>query len=62
MIGAGTVVTRDVADYALVVGNPGRQTGWMCRCGIKLQVEGEVTRCGSCSAEYRMHAGMLTPA
>lgn len=61
-VGAGTVVTRDVADYALVVGNPARQTGWMCRCGIKLQVEGEGTRCGSCGAEYRMHAGMLTPA
>jgi len=61
-VGAGTVVTRDVADYALVVGNPARQTGWMCRCGIKLQVEGEGTRCGSCGATYRMHAGMLTPA
>ena len=45
-VGAGAVVTRDVADYALVVGNPARQTGWMCRCGIKLQVEGERTRCG----------------
>jgi UDP-2-acetamido-3-amino-2,3-dideoxy-glucuronate N-acetyltransferase len=58
-VGAGTVVTRDVADYALVLGNPARQTGWMCRCGIKLDVEGERTRCGSCGAEYRMHAGML---
>jgi UDP-2-acetamido-3-amino-2,3-dideoxy-glucuronate N-acetyltransferase len=58
-VGAGTVVSRDVADYALVVGNPARQTGWMCRCGIKLQVEGEQTRCESCGAEYRMHAGML---
>ena len=61
-LGAGTVVTRDVADYALVVGNPARQTGWMCRCGIKLQVAGERTRCGSCGTEYRMHAGMLTLA
>ena len=61
-VGAGTVVTRDVADYALVVGNPARRTGWMCRCGIKLPVEGEVTRCGSCGATYRMHGGMLTPA
>ena len=61
-VGAGTVVTRDVADYALVVGNPARQTGWMCRCGIKLQVEGASARCGTCGAVYRMHAGMLTPA
>src|SRR5207245_2687415 len=33
-VGAGTVVTRDVPDFALVTGNPGRQQGWMCRCGI----------------------------
>ena len=60
-IGAGTVVTRDVADYALVVGNPARQTGWMCRCGVKLAVDGERNQCPSCGAGYRMHGGVLTP-
>lgn len=35
-IGAGTVVIRDVPAYALMVGNPARQTGWMCACGTKL--------------------------
>ncbi|MBD3420544.1 MAG: N-acetyltransferase [Chitinivibrionales bacterium] len=35
-IGAGAVVTRDVADYALVTGNPARQSGWMSRHGAKL--------------------------
>jgi UDP-2-acetamido-3-amino-2,3-dideoxy-glucuronate N-acetyltransferase len=35
-IGAGAVVTRDVAAYALIVGNPGRQTGWMSEYGHKL--------------------------
>lgn len=35
-IGAGTVVTKDVPDHALMVGNPARQIGWMCVCGEKL--------------------------
>ncbi len=36
-VGAGAVVTKDVPDYALVVGNPGRQAGWMSRHGHRLQ-------------------------
>lgn len=36
-IGAGAVVTKNVPDYALVIGNPGRQTGWMSEFGQKLQ-------------------------
>ena len=61
-VGAGTVVTRDVGDYALVVGNPARQTGWMCRCGIKLQLDGDAARCAACGDAYRMHGGLLAPA
>jgi UDP-2-acetamido-3-amino-2,3-dideoxy-glucuronate N-acetyltransferase len=33
-VGAGAVVTKDAPDYALVVGNPARQIGWMCACGV----------------------------
>lgn len=38
-IGAGTVVTKDVPDYALVVGNPGRQRGWMSEFGHRLEFD-----------------------
>jgi UDP-2-acetamido-3-amino-2,3-dideoxy-glucuronate N-acetyltransferase len=38
-IGAGAVITKDVPDYALIVGNPGRQTGWMSEYGHKLKFD-----------------------
>jgi UDP-2-acetamido-3-amino-2,3-dideoxy-glucuronate N-acetyltransferase len=37
MIGAGSVVTKNVKPYALVYGNPARQMGWVCECGNKLK-------------------------
>lgn len=44
-VGAGTVVIRDVPAYALVVGNPARQVGYMCECGETLPVS-LVCSCG----------------
>src|SRR6516164_9367858 len=49
-IGAGTVVIRDVPDYALVVGNPGRIAGWVCRCGVKLASGASAPARATCTA------------
>ena len=54
-IGAGSVITKDVPDYALVVGNPGRIVGWMCYCGIKLDFQDHSeTQCNACGRKYSM--------
>ncbi|MCT4633631.1 MAG: N-acetyltransferase [Firmicutes bacterium] len=49
MIAAGSVVTNHVKDYALIVGVPGKQVGWVCECGEKL--ESNYT-CSSCERKY----------
>jgi len=55
-VGAGAVVTKDVPDYALVTGNPVKQTGWVCKCGEKLSSD---LFCLHCSLEYIEDAGRL---
>lgn len=46
-VGAGSVVNRDVASHALMVGVPARQIGWMCSCGVRLPDHGEAhCECG----------------
>ncbi|NMM61487.1 N-acetyltransferase [Clostridium sp. P21] len=50
MIGAGSVVTKNVPDYALVVGNPGKIVGYVCKCGTKLN---ENFLCDLCKIQYK---------
>jgi len=45
MIGSGSVVTKDVPDHALVVGNPARVVGWVCACGKRVTFEGDRAPC-----------------
>ncbi|MEH2561398.1 UDP-2-acetamido-3-amino-2,3-dideoxy-glucuronate N-acetyltransferase [Bradyrhizobium sp. AZCC 2289] len=55
-IGAGAVVTRDVADFALMVGNPARRIGWMSRAGERLKSD---LICPRTEQRYALREGVL---
>jgi UDP-2-acetamido-3-amino-2,3-dideoxy-glucuronate N-acetyltransferase len=59
-IGAGAVVTKNVADYALVIGNPARQTGWMSEYGDKLKFnEQGIAVCEQSKEVYKLEKGRV---
>jgi UDP-2-acetamido-3-amino-2,3-dideoxy-glucuronate N-acetyltransferase len=60
MVGAGAIVTRDVAAYALVVGAPAKVVGWVCQCGGRLEFQGAVAACEDCALGFFRNADVVT--
>lgn len=53
-VAAGAVVTKDIPDYALVMGNPARIVYYVCECGNKLNFENNLSTCDKCNKEYEL--------
>jgi UDP-2-acetamido-3-amino-2,3-dideoxy-glucuronate N-acetyltransferase len=59
LIGAGSVVTKNVPDYALVYGNPAHVRQWVCECGKKIKFLGTKGRCLACEKQYILRVGKV---
>ena len=59
-IGAGSVVTKDVPDYAVVYGNPAEEKGYRCECGDKIAFDGNDGKCvGQCDKKFQIIEGVV---
>lgn len=56
-IGAGSVVTKDIPDYALVYGNPGKVKGWVCQCAEEITFRSGGAMCKACGTRYKKDRG-----
>ncbi|GAA5219875.1 acyltransferase [Membranihabitans marinus] len=62
MVAAGGLVTRDVPDYALVIGQPARFAAWICQCGQNLEQSTEDEyHCPHCERKYHLVADQIKP-
>ncbi len=59
-IGAGAVVVKDVPDYALVIGVPGKIVGYMCQCGHRLKFTSTKATCSECERKYLKTGNKVT--
>jgi UDP-2-acetamido-3-amino-2,3-dideoxy-glucuronate N-acetyltransferase len=60
MVGAGSLVTKAVPPYGLVLGNPATPHGWVCRCGRPLKLMNERSSCDECGEYFQTVDGRLT--
>jgi len=66
-IGAGAVISKDVPPYALMVGIPAKIIGWMCHCGVRLELPSTTDKdlietCTNCGSRYKLSpSGRLIP-
>lgn len=60
LVGAGSVVTKDIPDFSLVYGNPAKAQGWICQCGQKLEKSKKnIFVCAKCKQKYILEKNKL---
>ena len=59
LIGAGAVVTKDVPPHSVILGIPGKPSGYACECGEVLDLQTDTVACTSCQRSYRLTSGQL---
>lgn len=57
-VGAGSVVTKKVLPYTMVIGNPAKFHSYVCKCGVKLDSE---LKCKACGEQYTKKSGIICP-
>lgn len=60
VIGAGSVIADIVPDYSFMVGNPAKNSGWVCQCGNKLTFKDCEALCIFCHSAYKIYKGSVT--